>query len=118
MKLLDLVIPKRISGQIAAIVVISIVVINAILAASFFLNHPDEQQRDPHPEPGQLTALIQMLGGAAKEERAELLAMMARTFPQFEIATGRPPTRSWSACRTIGATDRRRRCISAATIAC
>jgi signal transduction histidine kinase len=85
MKLFDRVIPKRISGQIAAIVVISIIVINAILAAAFYFNHPDEQQRDLHPEPGQLTALIQMLGGAAKEERADLLAMMARTFPQFEI---------------------------------
>jgi signal transduction histidine kinase len=85
MKLLDRAIPKRISGQIAAIVVISIVVINAILATAFFLNRPDERERDPHPEPGQLTALIQMLGGAAKEERADLLAMMARTFPQFEI---------------------------------
>jgi signal transduction histidine kinase len=85
MKLLDRVIPKRISGQIAAIVVISIVVINAILATVFFLNRPDVRERDPRPEPGQLTALIQILGGAAKEERADLLAMMARTFPQFDI---------------------------------
>ena len=90
MKLLDVVIPKRISGQIAAIVVISIIVINAILATAFFLNRPDEQQRDLRPEPGQLTALIQMLGGAPKEERADLIAMMTRTFPQFEIRPAAP----------------------------
>jgi len=85
MKLLDLVIPKRISGQIAAIVVISIVVINAILGTVFFVNRQDEQQRDLRSEPGQLTALIHLLGSTPREARPELIATMARTFPQFDI---------------------------------
>ena len=90
MKRLDVVIPKRISGQIAAIVVISIVVINAILATVFFLNRPDEQQRDRRPEPGQLTALIQMLGSTPKQDRPGMIAMMTRTFPQFDIRPAAP----------------------------
>jgi signal transduction histidine kinase len=90
MRRLDVVIPKRISGQIAAIVVISIVVINAILATVFLLNRPDEQQRDLRPEPGQLTALIQTLGGTPKQDRPGMIAMMARTFPQFDIRPAAP----------------------------
>jgi signal transduction histidine kinase len=85
MKLLDVLIPKRISGQIAAIVVISIVVIHAILTTIFFLNRPDDRDRERHPEPGQLTALIQMLGAVPRSDRGAMIATMQRTFPRFEL---------------------------------
>lgn len=86
MKLVDLLIPKRISGQIAAIVVISIVVIHAILTAVFVLNRPDPRTETVRLGPGELTALIQMLGNAPRSERPALIAIMTRAYPQFDIA--------------------------------
>jgi len=78
-------IPKRISGQIAAIVVISIVVIHAILTTIFVLNRPDDRDRERHPEPGQLTAVIQLLGATPRADRDALIATMQQTFPQFAL---------------------------------
>ncbi|ABD90175.1 ATP-binding protein [Rhodopseudomonas palustris] len=89
MRRLGWIVPKRISGQIAAIVVISIIVIHAIIAVTFFVNRPGEQEPFAHGR-GELTALVQILGKASADERPALLAGMARSFPQFEIVPGAP----------------------------
>ncbi|HEY0327461.1 MAG TPA: ATP-binding protein [Rhodopseudomonas sp.] len=89
MSRLGWIIPKGISGQIAAIVVISIIVIHVIIAVTFFVNRPGEQEPFDHGR-GELTALIQILGTAPAAERPALMAAMARTFPHFEIAPAEP----------------------------
>ncbi|SHG22389.1 ATP-binding protein [Bradyrhizobium erythrophlei] len=77
---------KGISGQIAALVVASIVAIHLIITASFLIHPPD--QFDPSPGRGhsQLAAAAQLLGASPQAERARLLDDIARTFPQLDIA--------------------------------
>jgi signal transduction histidine kinase len=85
MKLPGFISLKGIGGQIAALVVASIVAIHLILTASFLLQRPD------HPDPsferghGQFAAAIQLLGAAPAMERPRLLADIARAFPHLDI---------------------------------
>ena len=85
MKLLGFLNLKGISGQIAALVVASIVAIHLILTATFLIHRPD--QPDPSIDRGhsQLVAVTQLLGTAPAAERPRLLADIAQTFPQLEI---------------------------------
>jgi signal transduction histidine kinase len=76
---------RGISGQIAALVVASIITIHLILTATFFFHRPDQ------PDPsvgghGQLIASVQLLGAAPASERPRLMEDIARAFPQLEIA--------------------------------
>ena len=76
---------RGISGQIAALVVASIVAIHIILTATFLLHRPD--QPDPGIDRGhaQLAASAQLLGAAPEAERPRLFADIARAFPQMDI---------------------------------
>ena len=76
---------KGIRGQIAALVVASIIAIHLILAATFLTYRPD--QLDPPIERGhsQLVTVIQLLGAAPAAERPALFADIARAFPQLSI---------------------------------
>ena len=76
---------RRISGQIAALVVTSVVALHLIVTAAFLIHRPD--QIDPLVDHGhsQLAATIQLLGTAPAAERPRLLADIARAFPQFGI---------------------------------
>jgi signal transduction histidine kinase len=85
MKLLGFLNLRGISGQIAALVVASIIAIHLILTASFLIHRPD--QPDPSIDRGhnQLAAVAQLLGAASAAERPRLLGDIARAFPQIEI---------------------------------
>jgi signal transduction histidine kinase len=76
---------RGISGQIAALVVASIVAIHLILTATFLIHRPD--QPDPSIDRGhaQLAASVQLLGTAPAAERPRLFADIARAFPQLDI---------------------------------
>jgi signal transduction histidine kinase len=76
---------RGISGQIAALVVASIIAIQLILTATFLIHRPD--QLDPPLDRGhsQLAAAAQLLGAAPAAERPRLFADIARAFPQLEI---------------------------------
>jgi signal transduction histidine kinase len=83
---------KRISGQIAALVVTSIVAIHLIIAAIFLIHRPD--QVDPSIGHGhsQLAAAARLLGAAPPAERPRLFADIAQAFPQLEVASLPPAT--------------------------
>jgi signal transduction histidine kinase len=85
MKLFGFLNLKRISGQIAALVVASIIAIHLIITATFLIHRPD--QIDPSIDRGhsQLAAVAQLLGTAAATERPRLFADVARAFPQLEL---------------------------------
>jgi signal transduction histidine kinase len=76
---------RRISGQIAALVVISVVALHLIFTASFLIHRPD--QPDPSIDRGhaQLAASAQLLGAAPAAERPRLLGDIVRTFPQLGL---------------------------------
>ncbi len=87
MKLFGFLNLKRISGQIAALVVASIAALHLIITASFLIHRPD--QVDPSSGHGhsQLAAAVQLLGTASQAERTRLFADLARAFPQLDIAS-------------------------------
>jgi signal transduction histidine kinase len=85
MKLFGFLNLKRISGQIAALVVASIIAIHLIITATFLIHRPD--QIDPSIDRGhsQLAVAAQLLGAAPASERPRLFSDVARTFPQLEL---------------------------------
>lgn len=76
---------RGISGQIAALVIVSIAALHLIITASFWLHRPD--QPDPSFDRGhaQLAATAQLLGAAPASERPRLSADVARAFPQLGL---------------------------------
>jgi len=83
---------RGISGQIAALVVASIVAIHLIITATFLIHRPDQVEPSIGHSPSQLAALVQLLGAAPAARRPQLFADIARTFPQLEIASLAPGT--------------------------
>ncbi len=75
--------PGRISGQIALIIVTSLILIHIVLTAAFFLNRPEEPTEH---SPDQLATLIEMIDASPADRRPEVMAVMARAFPRFELA--------------------------------
>jgi signal transduction histidine kinase len=76
---------RRISGQIAALVVVSVVALHLVFTASFLIHRPDQQ--DPSIDRGhaQLTVSAQLLGAAPAADRPRLLGDITRTFPQLGV---------------------------------
>ena len=83
---------RRISGQIAALVVASIIAIHLILTVIFLVHRPD--QIDPSIDRGhsQLAASVQLLGATPAAGRPPLFADIARAFPQLGIESLPPGT--------------------------
>ena len=92
MKLFGFLNLRGISGQIAALVVVSIVALHLIITASFLIHRPD--QPDPSFDRGhaQLAAAAQLLSAAPASERPRLLADIARAFPMLGIESLAPDT--------------------------
>ncbi|CAN5279232.1 ATP-binding protein [soil metagenome] len=86
MKLFHVLNLRRISGQIAALVVMSIVAIHVMISLIFMMTRPE-----PNPQfdrgHGELVALVRLLGTTPAADRTALLANMRQTFPQFDIKT-------------------------------
>ena len=76
---------RGISGQIAALVVASIIAIHLILTAIFFIHRPDQPDQPIDRGHGQLATVAQLLGAAPTTERPRLLADVSKAFPQMEI---------------------------------
>jgi signal transduction histidine kinase len=76
---------KGISGQIAALVVASIIAIHLILTATFLIHRPDQLDPSTDRGHGQLVAVVQLLGAAPAAGRPALFADIARAFSQLDI---------------------------------
>ena len=85
MKFLGFLNLRGISGQIAALVIVSIAALHLIITASFWLHRPD--QPDPSFDRGhaQLASSVQLLGAASASERPRLSGDIARAFPQLGL---------------------------------
>lgn len=84
MRLLNVLNLRRISGQIAALVVMSIVAIHIIIGVGFALLRPD-QPTPPDRGHGELVAMAKLLSVTPASERADLFARMKQTFPKFDL---------------------------------
>ena len=94
MRLLGFLNLRGISGQIAALVVASIVAIHLIIAATFLIHRPDQIDPSIGHRQSQLAALVQLLGAAPAAGRPQLFADIARAFPQLDIQSLPPDTAS------------------------
>lgn len=82
---------KSIGGQIAALVVASIVALHLILTIGFLVSRPD--RAEPPPDSGhQLADAALLLSGADASERPRILADIARAFPKVGIELLAPGT--------------------------
>ena len=84
MRLLNVLNLRRISGQIAALVVMSIVAIHIIIGVGFAVLRPD-QPMTPDRGHGELVAMAKLLSTTPAGERPVLLARMQQTFPAFDL---------------------------------
>jgi signal transduction histidine kinase len=85
MKLLDFLNLKNISGQIAALVITSIIAIHLILAATFFVSRPDQPDSTIDRGHAQFAAAVLLLGAAPAADRQRLFADIARAFPKLDV---------------------------------
>ncbi len=85
---------KGISGQIAALVVASIIAIHLIVTASFLLLRPN--RFDPSQDNGRdhLATAVLLLGAAPAAGRPGIIADIARAFPQLDIESLPPGSAS------------------------
>ena len=85
MKLLGFLNLKNISGQIAALVIASIVAIHLLLTATFVFSRPETPDLTIDRGHAQLAAAVQLLGSAPAADRPRLGTDIARAFPQLDI---------------------------------
>ncbi|MBR1151801.1 ATP-binding protein [Bradyrhizobium sp. JYMT SZCCT0428] len=85
MKLLGFLNLRGISGQIAALVVVSIAALHLIITAGFWLHRPDQPDPSFDRGHGQLVSAVQLLGAAPAAERPRLSGDIARAFPQLGL---------------------------------
>jgi signal transduction histidine kinase len=78
---------RGIGGQIAALVLASVVTLHLIITAVFLIHRPDQAEPVIDHGHSQIAAAIQLLGAAPPAERPRLLADIGRAFPQLDIAS-------------------------------
>jgi len=91
---------RGIGGQIAALVVVSIVALHAIITAAFLFHRPDQPGPANDGGPGQLTTIARLLGTAPASERPRLMSDIARAFPYLDIRDVSP-----ASVPSVGAAD-------------
>ncbi|MDR6661409.1 ATP-binding protein [Tardiphaga sp. 20_F10_N6_6] len=76
---------RRISGQITALVVMSIVAIHIVLSLLFTLMRPDPNDQERDRGHGELIAIVRLLKATPIADRSELLVNLKNAFPKFDI---------------------------------
>jgi signal transduction histidine kinase len=75
--------PNRISGQIALIIIGSLLLIHVVLTAAFFLTRRGPPPQAAHEE---LATLIELISASPQARRAALVSEIGATFPRFDLA--------------------------------
>jgi signal transduction histidine kinase len=95
---------RGISGQIAALVVASIIAIHLILTAAFLIHRPDQPDPSGGLRHSQVAITAQLLGATPALERPRLLADIAQAFPQLDLES-LPPEAAASASASAEEAD-------------
>jgi signal transduction histidine kinase len=83
---------NRIGGQMAVLVVLSLVTFQAIIIGSFFLSRRFEGPRIFDEGPGEIAALVRLTAAAPQgPDRDAVLAHITRTFPHLSLVRGATP---------------------------
>ncbi|WP_024518162.1 ATP-binding protein [Bradyrhizobium sp. Tv2a-2] len=76
---------KAIGGQIAALVIVSILVLHLIFTAIFFTHRPDQQHPSPGHMHGEFITSAQLIAATPAADRPRLLGDLKRAFPELAI---------------------------------
>ena len=95
---------RGISGQIAALVVASIVAIHLIITATFLIHRPDQPDLSGGLRHSQVATAAQLLGATPAAGRSRLLADIAQAFPQLDLES-LPPDAAAAAAAAAEETD-------------
>ncbi len=76
---------NRIGGQMAMLIVLSLLAIHAIITAAIFLSQRNGDWM-PDERPAQFVSAIKLIAAAAPGERTGLLAQVAKAFPYMQVA--------------------------------
>ena len=76
---------KGIGGQIAALVLASIIALHAIITVAFLITRPDRHDPFSQGEPHQMEMAATLLGAAPPAERPRLLDDLNRAYPQLGL---------------------------------
>ena len=74
--------PNRISGQIAMIVVLSLITIHVVVTAAFFVGRPESP---PNRPPEQFATVVRLVDAASAEARPRLIFDADAAFPELDI---------------------------------
>ena len=78
---------NRISGQMAILILVSLLAIHVVITAGIFLSHRWDNSHRQDENPAEIVTLARLVAAAAPAERAPLLAQIARAFPHVEMRT-------------------------------
>ncbi|MCK9914564.1 ATP-binding protein [Microbacteriaceae bacterium K1510] len=80
---------NRIGGQMAVVVLLSLITIHAVAITAFYLNRHFEGERTHDEGPGQFEALVKLAAASPRgSERDAVIARIVRAFPHLSIAHG------------------------------
>jgi signal transduction histidine kinase len=88
--------PNRISGQIAILIIVAIAAVHVILTAAFLLRASDGR-REPPGHPGQIEMVATLLEATAPAERDRVFAAMASNYPDLAFKLDRSKADDWAA---------------------
>jgi len=97
---------KGIGGQIAALVLASIMALHAIITVGFLIARPDRHDPFGPGEPHQLEIAAKLLGTAPSAERPRLINDLGRAYPDLGVESLPPQARTTS-IEPHGAIDHR-----------
>jgi signal transduction histidine kinase len=88
--------PNRISGQIAILIIVAIASVHVILTAAFLLRATDGR-REPPGHPAQIEMVATLLDATAPAERDRVFAAMASSYPDLAFKFDRSKADDWAA---------------------
>jgi signal transduction histidine kinase len=104
MRLLGFLNLKAIGGQIAALVLASIIALHAVITVGFLIARPDRHDPFGPGEPHQLEIAAKLLGTAPPAERPRLINDLGRAYPDLGLES-LPPQATTTSIEPHGAID-------------
>jgi signal transduction histidine kinase len=78
--------PDRISAQIALLIVISLAIIHLFITAALFWGRSEIERRPPPGPAGEIAGIVRLIASAPRSERSQMLQHVRLAFPQIDIA--------------------------------
>ena len=92
MSILRSLLPTRISGQIALLIVAAIAAVHVILTATFMLR---ARERPPRHHPAEIEMAAGMLDATPPQDRDRVFAAIAERYPELALRLDRSKLREW-----------------------